>query len=205
MHSLKNTGAARARDILRLGSTGVVLVAISFCSPARADDGDYSHHSVWFQGQYVPFDVIGGDNSQSPKSSGAHVGVAGGYAFRFAESLSVGLGLTYHRPPSGDEYHSATVVSVPLLFSFDPHVSRTVRLVVTASLGYQDVWGNHSYGGSAWESRGCEAGIDFGVAVQLAAKLELLASIGARVMIQIPFIEWLDSALPIGLGVRYTP
>jgi hypothetical protein len=202
VHPLKNFGVVRARNSLRLWATGFVWVAISFSWPARAEDGADSHHTVWLQGQVVPFAAGGGDNSESAISrGGSHIGAAGGYAFRFAKNMSVGLGLTFHRP-GGNDYYSSTVLSVPLLVSFDPHVSRTVRLVMTAGLGYQEVWGNHTYGGNAWKRSGCEVAIDFGVAVQVAPKLALLASVGARVMLDVPPFDW---ALPIGVGIRYTP
>ena len=197
----------RCRAILQLSAIGVGLAVVIACRQARAEGTDIAHHSVWFQAQYLPiFGVVGDDVGDSPTSSGGpHIGVAGGYAFRFAENLSAGLGMTFHGFPGGDNYHSATVWSVPLLLSFDPHVSRTVRLVMTVGLGYQLIWGNHTYGGSAWERSGCKVMFDLGVAVQVAPKLELLASVGGRVMPAGSAPWFFDLAAPIGLGLRYTP
>jgi len=197
----------RWRAILQLSAISVELFVMSPCREARAQGPDISRHSVWFQAQYLPiFAIVGDDVGDSPTSSrGPHIGVAGGYAFRFAESLSVGLGMTFHGFPGGDDYPSATVWSVPLLLSFDPRVSRTVRLVMTAGLGYQEIWGNHTYSGGAWERTGCEVMIDLGVAVQVAPKFELLASVGGRVMPAGSAPWFFDLAAPIGLGLRYTP
>ena len=113
--------------------------------------------------------------------------------------------MTFHGFPGGDDYHSANVWSVPLLLSFDPRVSRTVRLVMTAGVGYQEIWGNHTYSGGAWERSGCEIMTDLGVAVQVAPKLELLASIGGRVMPAGSAPWFFDLAAHTGLGLRYTP
>jgi hypothetical protein len=203
---LRSCEIMRCRAILQLLAIGVVLFVMGFYWQARAEGIDNPHHSVWFQGQYVPFGIVGGDNSDSPTySGGPHIGIAGGYAFRLAESMSVGLGATFHGYPGGADSRSANVLSVPLLVSFDPHASRTVRLVMTAGLGYQEIWGNHTYGGSAWERSGCEVTIDFGVAVQVAPNFELLASVGARVM-PAGSAPWIFAlAAPIGLGFRYTP
>jgi hypothetical protein len=94
---------------------------------------------------------------------------------------------------------------VQCFFSFDPHVSRTVRLVMTAGLGYQEIWGNHTYSGGAWERSGCEVMTDLGVAIQLAPKFELLASIGGSVMPAGSAPWFFDLAAALGLGLRYTP
>jgi hypothetical protein len=193
--------------ILQLSAVGVGFVVMNVCRQSRAEGADISHHSVWFQAQYLPiFGVAGDDVGDSPTSSGGpHIGVAAGYAFRFAENLTVGVGMTLHGFPGGDNSHSANVWSVPLLLGFDPHVSRTVRLVISAGLGYQRIWGSHTYSGNAWERTGCEVMIDLGVAVQVAPKFELLASIGGRVMPAGSAPWFFDIAAPIGLGLRYTP
>jgi len=204
---LHSAGVMQCRAILQLSAICAGLVVLSLCRQARAQDPDISRHSVWFQAQYLPIvSVVGNDVSDSPTyRGGPHVGVAGGYAFRFAESLSGGLGMTFHGFPGGDDYHSANVWSVPLLLSFDPRVSRTVRLVMTAGVGYQEIWGNHTYSGGAWERSGCEIMTDLGVAVQVAPKLELLASIGGRVMPAGSAPWFFDLAAHTGLGLRYTP
>ena len=119
-----------------------------------------------------------------------------------ADSLSLGVAATVHGFTGGDDVHgftggddyqSADVFSVPLLFSFDPHISTRVRLMMTAGLGYQHIWGNRTYGGFSWHRDGVEALVVFGVAVRVRA-------------MPVPHAPgFFDLAAPIGLGFRYTP
>lgn len=169
---------------------------------ARAEDGNELRHLLWMQGLYVPrpFIPTGDGNASWLFSGGDHIGMAGGYSYRLADYFALGLGASLRGFPGGDGYHSASMLSVPLLFTFDPHVARQVRLVMTAGVGALHCWGNSTYMGNAWQATGVEGSFDLGTAFQVSSSLELMASVGARVgKAEDERFFW---AAPIGLGMR---
>ena len=208
-------------------STGVkaehVAVSPNIVSTVRAADSprvDNSPHNVWLKAQYLR--VSGAMQLAEygvESGTGARVGAAAGYAYRVAESLSIGVGANIHGFRIGDNgsdqysYRSAYSFSVPLLLSFDPHVSQSLRLVMTAGLGYEHAWGNDDGMRDDWSGDGLTALAELGVAVRVLPKLEVLATAGARggVVNAKKFENWFHYlapvftwAAPLEVGVRYS-
>ena len=186
------------------------LCVLNVCGLARAEDANASPHSLWVKALYVPkpyFLPSNNDGYHSLQFSGGdHVGVAAGYGYRIAESISLGVAATIRGYPGGAGYESANVFSIPLLVSFDPHLSQSVRLMMTAGLGYQHGWGNSTYGEGSWQANGLEAMAELGVAVRVAPKFELLSTVGVSSGLGVgknPNVGFYNLAVPIGLGIRY--
>lgn len=193
----------RYQWVLELPAVCLLFVVLSTSLNARAEDSAVSRHSLWLQGSYVPrpcyFPL--GDSDSSPQfSEDVHVGIAGGYAYRIANNSQFGVAASMRGLPGDDEYGSIRAFSLPLLFSFDPPITRSVRLVMTAGIGYLHLWGSRTYGGDAWRADGIEAMVDLGAAVRVSSQVELLASVGARG----GKARLFSLAVPIGLGLRFS-
>lgn len=151
--------------------------------------------------------------------TGARAGAAAGYAYRVAESLSIGVGGNVQGIRIGDSgsdrysYRSAYSFSVPFLLSFDPHLSQSLRLVMTTGLGYEHAWGNDGGQHHDWSGDGVTALAELGVAVRVLPKLEVLGSVGVRggMVNAKKFENWFRHlepiftwATPLEFGFRYS-
>jgi hypothetical protein len=144
---------------------------------------------------------------------GPHLGLLGAYGYRFAKNLSIGLGASIHGRPFVSDVNDgwANVFSAPVLFTFDPHLSNSVRLVMIGGLGYEHAWGQY-YGGG-WKADGLGVSVDLGAAVEVVPRLEILGTVGVRGGLLAPKFDYatsysgplvLDVNLPFGLGLRYS-
>lgn len=193
----------RYLSILELPAVCTALVVSSASLDARAEDGVGSRHGLWMQALYLPRPLVFpmGDGNADPQFSGGdHLGIAGGYAYRIADNFSLGIGASARGFPGGDDYRSVNAFSLPLLVSFDPHVTRHVRLMMTAGIGYLRLWGNQTYGGDAWYGDGIEGMVELGAALQVSSQIELLASVGVRG----GYASLYSIVVPIGLGLRFS-
>lgn len=194
----------------------------STASVADSPGVDDSHHNVWFKAQYLP---LSGATQLAEygvdSGTGARIGAAAGYAYRIAESLSIGVGASIHgiriTDSDSDGYRyrlrSANSFSMPLLLSFDPRLTQSLRLVMTAGLGYEHAWGTDNGMGIRWSGNGLTALAELGVAVRVLPRLEVLGAVGARVGVvnAKKFENWfhyLDPvytwAVPLEVGIRYS-